>query len=599
MEAYRYFKDFGISFERYDKCIRIVAKSSGKSEQIVADTLLKHLENITIGCINKTAKANKALKDYQRLAVKHMLTHRGMIAAFDVGTGKTLTAVAVSNCLLQIAKFLGVLFKVIIVTPTSLQDNFKKELRAVGINPNGGDYSFYTTALFTKAVEKGDLDCSQKLVIIDESHVFRTDYRGMFSGIGIGKEKSRAEEAIKCAAKASKVLLLTATPIYNQTHDIINLVSMVKGVYPPFDMDPLAQYNINPQEFKRIYCDAILFQKSNVEDFPRREDILYKIQMEGDYETEYRQLLELIQDKSKDTKNAFMSKVRAASNNMSSCIKCDHAMEIIENAIKNGERSLLYSEFKSNGVELIISRLKKEGIGYYLIDGTTAKKLRQEYVNKFNSDNGNKVIIITKAGGEGLDLKKVMNVILFEKGWNMSSQEQVIGRAIRYRSHADLPESKRVVKVWHLITLLPEEFDRLRMPELEHFRVIDKRNKIYTQVENDFDVSIVPVSKTYFRLENRKDIDIPPDLKFDFEAPRIPRRSLDFIKNKLLKAGLTFGDDIDAGLKSADAYMFIQAIKKEAKNQKLADILRANQIGIVSCDLEPETVEQKSDESQM
>lgn len=588
MEAYAYFKDFGVSLADYNKCIEKVATDTKQSQEKVVAALLKHLENITINCINKTAKANKALKDYQKLAVRHMLTHRGMIAAFDVGTGKTLTAVAVANCLLQIAKFLNIPFEVIVVTPTSLQDNFKKELKAVGVTP-GKDFIFYTTTLFTKAVLKGELDCSQKLVIIDESHVFRTDYRGAFGTIGIEKTDTRAEMAVKCAANASKVLLLTATPIYNKTHDIINLVSMVKGVYPPFDVDPLSLYETNPQLFRNQYCDAILFQKSSVEDFPRREDILYKIQMEGDYEKEYRELLTAIKERSdfkgEKAKNAFMTKVRTASNNMSSCIKCDHAMQIINNALKSKERVLLFSEFKSNGVELMIDNLKKAGIGYYLIDGTTAKKKRQQYVNEFNSDNGEKVIIITKAGGEGLDLKKVMHVILFEKGWNISGQEQVVGRAIRYRSHADLPESKRVVKVWHLVTLLPEEFNTLDIPELSNYQVINKRNKIYTQVVKDSNVVFMPVSKTYSILKNNQNITIPNSLGQYFMF-KFPNRLRPYIGELLKENDITFGDALDQDINSADAYMFKQSITKEANNSKLANALQEIQIGVVACDIE-------------
>jgi superfamily II DNA/RNA helicase len=70
-----------------------------------------------------------------------------------------------------------------------------------------------------------------------------------------------------------------------------------------------------------------------------------------------------------------------------------------------------------------------------LINGTVPKKKRQDIVNLFNDPDGPNVLIITKAGGEGLDLKGVRVVILFEKGLTISGMDQVIGRAIRYKSH--------------------------------------------------------------------------------------------------------------------------------------------------------------------
>jgi hypothetical protein len=56
-----------------------------------------------------------------------------------------------------------------------------------------------------------------------------------------------------------------------------------------------------------------------------------------------------------------------------------------------------------------------------------------------------------------LDLKGVRNVIILEKGWNQASDEQVIGRAIRYRSHAALPPEQRVVDVYHLVLIKKDD----------------------------------------------------------------------------------------------------------------------------------------------
>jgi len=54
-----------------------------------------------------------------------------------------------------------------------------------------------------------------------------------------------------------------------------------------------------------------------------------------------------------------------------------------------------------------------------------------------------KVIIGSQIAGEGLDLRYVRNVIVFDSWYHLNKLEQIIGRGIRNCSHAALPESKR------------------------------------------------------------------------------------------------------------------------------------------------------------
>ena len=63
--------------------------------------------------------------------------------------------------------------------------------------------------------------------------------------------------------------------------------------------------------------------------------------------------------------------------------------------------------------------------------------------------------LLHKAGGEGLDLKGTRYVILLEKSWNRPNEEQIIGRAVRYKSHTHLPKEEQKVDVYHLIITKP------------------------------------------------------------------------------------------------------------------------------------------------
>jgi len=62
-----------------------------------------------------------------------------------------------------------------------------------------------------------------------------------------------------------------------------------------------------------------------------------------------------------------------------------------------------------------------------------------------------KVFCITASGAEGISLKNVRRVLITEPYWNNIRIEQVIGRAIRSKSHEDLPLKDRDVTVYRYI----------------------------------------------------------------------------------------------------------------------------------------------------
>ena len=70
-----------------------------------------------------------------------------------------------------------------------------------------------------------------------------------------------------------------------------------------------------------------------------------------------------------------------------------------------------------------------------------------------------KVVIISKAGSEGIDFKNVRQVHIMEPWYNMNRIEQIIGRAVRNCSHTDLPFAERNVQLFLYGTLLPANPD--------------------------------------------------------------------------------------------------------------------------------------------
>jgi len=76
-----------------------------------------------------------------------------------------------------------------------------------------------------------------------------------------------------------------------------------------------------------------------------------------------------------------------------------------------------------------------------------------------DNKDGNKikVILISKAGSEGLDFKFIRQVHILEPWYNMNRIEQIIGRAVRNFSHKDLPFEKRNVEIFMYGSLLEDK----------------------------------------------------------------------------------------------------------------------------------------------
>ena len=68
-----------------------------------------------------------------------------------------------------------------------------------------------------------------------------------------------------------------------------------------------------------------------------------------------------------------------------------------------------------------------------------------------------KVVLISKAGSEGIDLKFIRQVHILDPWYNMNRVEQTIGRAVRNFSHKDLPFEKRNVEIFMYATILQEK----------------------------------------------------------------------------------------------------------------------------------------------
>jgi len=379
---------------------------------------------------------------------------RGLLVVHGVGTGKTLTGVTVSQCFLDRYPESDV----IVVTPTSLQKNFIKELKAYGADPKDSRYRFFTIQGFTHAIKKGSIkpsDCKDSLLIIDEAHNIRTEITDDDVDVDKCNDKTltgvNARALIEASKHARKVLLLSATPLVNRPCELINLMSIVDGV------NPISVRTFNKIAYEDYFnCKVSFYETSSThrkENYPRVVDKDVFIKMTPSYYKLYRR----IEDHGSPDERAFYNGVRKGSNALEKeeSPKINWVMSHLSKS-EEDDKYVIFSHFIGAGLNLLMRRLEKVNIPYVHVTGDISMKNREKAVNDYNSGKV-KVMLISKAGGEGLDLKNTRNVILLEPSWNESTHHQVIGRAVRYKSHVSLPKAEQKVNVFRLFHIKPSE----------------------------------------------------------------------------------------------------------------------------------------------
>lgn len=125
----------------------------------------------------------------------------------------------------------------------------------------------------------------------------------------------------------------------------------------------------------------------------------------------------------------------------------------------------VYSNFRElGGIKCFITFLEYHGWKNYIKystgnkrfsiwSGDESQKVKDEikYIfNQKNNANGSKIKIMLGSPSikEGVSLLRVQQVHIIEPYWNMSRMLQIMGRAVRFCSHKDVPKLKRIVKIY-------------------------------------------------------------------------------------------------------------------------------------------------------
>ena len=131
-----------------------------------------------------------------------------------------------------------------------------------------------------------------------------------------------------------------------------------------------------------------------------------------------------------------------------------------------------------------------------------------KYLNQPNNREGEfvKVILISKAAGEGVDFKNIRQVHVMEPWFNMSRVEQIIGRGVRNLSHCQLPFEQRNVEIYLHGTLSgetePADLYIYRLAEQKSIK-IGKVTRVLKETAVDCNLNI---AQTNFTAEKLKEL---------------------------------------------------------------------------------------------
>lgn len=166
--------------------------------------------------------------------------------------------------------------------------------------------------------------------------------------------------------------------------------------------------------------------------------------------------------------------------------KTDGTVFIYSNYVSAGGTSLIEQCLKANGYNKFSKNGNKTNC-YIVLDDKTSIENREYLRRQFNKPENKygeiiKILIGSPVTSEGITLKNVRQVHLLEPSWNVSRINQIVGRAIRHKSHIDLPEEERTVEVYKYVAVYPKNTRVLYIDE-QKYALSDEKERANNLVQ--------------------------------------------------------------------------------------------------------------------
>ncbi len=405
---------------------------------------------------------NAELRAYQKqgfnwLNFLHEFGFGGCLAD-DMGLGKTIQVIT----FLQHLKEKGTAGAHLIVVPSTLIFNWQDEFTRFapelnieviyGANRSKLSVNLRNTDVFITSYGILQSDISEfkafpfHVIVLDESQAIKNPETLRYRAV--------------CSLKAKQRLVLTGTPLENNTFDLFGQLSFacpgLLGTKQQFKLlfsIPIDTFkdSSRSKELSRIVKPFILRRTKNqvARELPQRTEMVVYCEMGEEqrriYEAYSKELRDFIANKQSDeiNRNSMyvlrgLTRLRQICNAPSllneknyfsaESAKIDALMEQIQQHAPE-HKILVFSQFVGM-LELIQTALLKQHIPHEFLSGQTRN--RKERVKAFKEQDEIRVFLISlKAGGTGLNLTEADYVYLVDPWWNPAVENQAIDRAHR------------------------------------------------------------------------------------------------------------------------------------------------------------------------
>jgi len=435
----------------------------------IRDNIIKKLENCLIEKeITESSEKVPSLSDaiktklypYQETGVKFGLYKKAVLIGDEMGLGKTLQAICLSILKKEVFGFQ----KVLVITPASLKEQWKREIEkftfetaiVIAGNPVQRKKSYLNNNDFFKITNYEavlrDVDTIAEyepdLIILDEAQ-------------RIKNFETKTADAVKSLPRRH-AMVLTGTPLENKLEDVYSIIQFLD----PYMLTPLWKFSADHfmlsqdksgqimgyrnLELLREKLKPIVIRRKKGEvlkELPKEIINNYYIELsEKQYRihSSYSQALAPIIKKKILTPidirrmQELLLKMRQVCDstylidretNISPKLKELEGI-IDELVTQNGHKVVIFSEWVTMNY-LIAKFLSEKEIAFVELSGKIPVKKRQLLIDEFTNNDSCKVFLSSDAGGTGLNLQAADCVINFELPWNPAKLNQRIGRVSR------------------------------------------------------------------------------------------------------------------------------------------------------------------------
>ncbi len=369
-------------------------------------------------------------------------------------------------------------------------------------------YTIYSYHKFVELAEKNKIKLVNTLLIVDEVQNMVSEGGPFYKNL---------KKVIDRSDNKTRILLLSATPMFDKPEEIaltLNLLKIKKEIpigrdfntmfLKPFKTDIGTDYDIINKDKLGGYMKNIIsyYRGAPPQSFPKQILKIVKCRMESFQYKSYKTIMDM--EKIKDFSSGdilklptdFMLGPRILSNiafpnksigekgfasltgstlSPKNIIKYSKKFyKILSKINRSDGPTFVYSNFKDiGGIRSFIQYLEYNGYTDYRKHGPGKKRfaiwsgdephhIKEEikYVfNKKDNIDGNQIKIMLGSPSikEGVSLLRVSQVHIMEPYWNMARMLQIIGRAIRFCSHKDVPRDRRNVEVYVYLATYPGE----------------------------------------------------------------------------------------------------------------------------------------------